>query len=449
MEREGNSMRKKFLIGIVVFLCMAYLAGCQKNSLKDTAQTDAAVNQGGLLHEESDTAELVRNNSEESVTARQELPEEMNAVESTADNQFMEVIDRSRIDDQSFEVVLNEWGNVTFVSCMPDFYDENLDPLTDASFYLLKNGKVFYQFPYVSDNNIRETGLCEGVSFVFFEDINEDNKDEIVIGVLYVSGAGPQGMIPYTEIRIYEDGGNEFVYNGNLSDEINEKLAGEVTAEYVKTLLKDTGYSILTYTEAPDRNSRVSIQYPFFEGEGKGTLNDLIFAKVQEFAQTDGSLFPEDSGLTINYQAEITLQNAKIVSIVFWGTSSISGGAYETDDLIPFNIDLRTMEEVSFEDLYAANADFQKVFFDKAYFPTGPVTSCDEGSFAEMLKLQSPEYQSVSPFSIPGNVRCFLKPDALVLSMPSVHAAGSDHFEAQINYDDFEEFYLLEQKYWD
>ncbi len=46
-------------------------------------------------------------------------------------------------------------------------------------------------------------------------------------------------MIPYTEIRIYEDGGNEFVYNENLSDEINEKLADEVTAEYVKTLLKE------------------------------------------------------------------------------------------------------------------------------------------------------------------------------------------------------------------
>ena len=186
-------MRKKCLIVIVVLFCMTYLAGCQKNSPRNTAQTDATVNQGNIIHEESDTVELAQNNSEESVTARQELPEEeINAVESTADNQFMVVIDRSRIDDQSFEVVLNEWGKVTFVSCMPDFYDENLDPLTDASFYLLKNEKVLYQFPYVSDNNIRETGLCEGVSFVFFEDINEDNKDEIVIGVLFVSGAGPQ-----------------------------------------------------------------------------------------------------------------------------------------------------------------------------------------------------------------------------------------------------------------
>ena len=73
---------------------------------------------------------------------------------------------------------------------------------------------------------------------LFFEDINEDDKDEIVIGVLYVFGAGLRGVIPYTEIRIYEDGGNEFVYKENLSDEMNENLTEEVTADYVKMLLE-------------------------------------------------------------------------------------------------------------------------------------------------------------------------------------------------------------------
>lgn len=231
----------------------------------------------------------------------------------------------------------------------------------------------------------------------------------------------------------------------SLPDKQEFENSGISDAEEVE----DTGYSILVYTEAPNKNSLISIQYPFFEGEGKEILNNLILTKVQEFAQIDSSLFPEDAGLTIDYQVEITLQNAKIVSIVFWGTSSISGGAYETNDMIPFNIDIQTMKEISFEDLYVANDDFQKVFFEKAYFPTSPITSYDEVSFAEMLKLQSPEYQSISPFSILGNVSCFLKQDAIVLSMPSVHATGSDHFEAQINYDDIEAFYLLEQKYWD
>lgn len=175
----------------------------------------------------------------ESVLVGQELTGEMSAAKSTVDDPLMEVIDRTRIDDQSFEVVLNDWGKVTFVSCMPDFYDEDADPLTDVSFYLVKDEKVLCRFPYVSDHNVRETGLCEEVSFVFFKDIDEDTKDEIIIGVSYISGAGPQGMVPYTEIRIYEDGGNEFVYNQDVSDEINEKLTGEVTAENVKTLLRE------------------------------------------------------------------------------------------------------------------------------------------------------------------------------------------------------------------
>lgn len=232
-------MRKKYLFGIVALLCMVYFAGCQKNSPGNTAQSETVDDQGDIIPEKSDTTELMQNNSDESVITGQKLTEEkMNASENTVADSLMEVIDRSRIEDQSFEVVLNDWGKVTFVSCMPDFYNENLDSLTDASFYLLRDGKVLYKFPDVSDNNIRETGLCEGVSFVFFEDIDEDNKDEIVVGVLYVSGAGPQGMIPYTEIRIYEDGGNEFVYNKDFSDEINEKLTDEVTAENVKTLLR-------------------------------------------------------------------------------------------------------------------------------------------------------------------------------------------------------------------
>lgn len=141
------------------------------------------------------------------------------------------------VSEQSFDLSLNDWGAVTFVSCMPD-PDAEADPLTDASFYLISDGDLLYRFPYVAENNVRETGLCESISFVFFADSNEDLRDDVIIGVQYVSGAGPQGMIPYTEVRIYEDSGNSsFVYNGALSYEINTNLPVDVTAEYVKEFL--------------------------------------------------------------------------------------------------------------------------------------------------------------------------------------------------------------------
>lgn len=158
-------------------------------------------------------------------------------IEVVVDNKLPQSICKNMVSVQSFDLSLNDWGAVTFVSCMPD-PDADADPLTDASFYLIKDGDLLYRFPYVAENNVRETGLCENISFVFFADSNNDLRDDVIIGVQYVSGAGPQGMIPYTEVRIYEDSGkSSFAYNRTLSQEINTNLPVDVTAECVKELL--------------------------------------------------------------------------------------------------------------------------------------------------------------------------------------------------------------------
>jgi uncharacterized protein YgiM (DUF1202 family) len=203
------------------------------------------------------------------------------------------------------------------------------------------------------------------------------------------------------------------------------------------------GYTMLLYTDVPNNNSSVKIQYPKFTGAGFDALNALIYSKVKGFVPSG------NTGLTIDYQAAVTLKNSKIVSIVFWGSSYISGGAHPFTDLIALNVDLSSMREITFADLYDTDNGFEDVFFEKAFFPTNPVTSYKASSFSEMLKLQEPENQSVSPFGTPDNVSCFLKPDGIVLSMSAVHATGSDHFEAQLKYSDIQQFYRLGQKYWE
>jgi len=209
------------------------------------------------------------------------------------------------------------------------------------------------------------------------------------------------------------------------------------------------GYEMLYYSKAPNKNSAIKIQYPRFNGIGFDTLNALIYSKVQGFAQIDLSMYTGNTGLTVDYQSAVTLQNNKIVSIVFWGSSYIEGGIHPFTDLIACNVDLSSMKEITFTDLYAADAGFEKVFFDKAFFPTKPVTSYEAARFSEMLKQQTPEDQSVSSFSYPNDISCFLKPDGIVLSMPAIHATGSDHFEAQLRYSDIQKFYRLGQKYWE
>lgn len=208
-------------------------------------------------------------------------------------------------------------------------------------------------------------------------------------------------------------------------------------------------YNLMEYTEAPNEKSSIKIQYPNFTDSEYEAVNAMIYEKVKSFAAIDTEYFSSDTALTLDYQSAVTLFNSKMISLVFWGTSYLEGSAYPTSNLVPLNIDLQSMKEITLKDLYNTNEEFEKVFFEKAYFPTEPVTSYDKESFSQMLSLQSPDYQTVDPFSIADNVTCFLKEDGIVLSLPAVHATGSDHFEAQLNYSDIQQFYLPEQKYWE
>lgn len=225
--------------------------------------------------------------------------------------------------------------------------------------------------------------------------------------------------------------------------EINKETVGAELAE------SSDNFEMKYYTEAPNANSSVKIAYPVFGDSSNGELNSIIYSKVQEMGQIDTSFFSSDAALTVEYQSAVTLKNNKIASIIFWGESSVDGASYKTTTLISMNIDLQIMKEISLKDLYNTNEDFKKVFFEKAFFPENPITSYDESTFKDMLELQTPEYQTVDPFSIPGNIICFLKPEGIVLSMPSIHATGSDHFEAQLKYSDIQDFYLPIENYWD
>ena len=250
-------MKKKLFLVAMMIVTILALSACSSKEDSNNGTSDVSYNEdntepisSSFSEEENGMVEITQDNvvKELNTDQGQELSDNQTNTDCNMsdneteldDSELMEVINRNRIAEQSFEVSLNDWGNVTFVSCMPDASDRALDPLTDISFFLLSDDHILYRFPGVSNNNVRATGLCEGVSFVYFEDINGDNKRDIVIGVLYVSGAGPQGMIPYTEIRIYEDNGNEFVINKDLCDEVNENLGAEVTAENVKTLIKNS-----------------------------------------------------------------------------------------------------------------------------------------------------------------------------------------------------------------
>lgn len=212
----------------------------------------------------------------------------------------------------------------------------------------------------------------------------------------------------------------------------------------------DSTYEIQVYTKAPNQDSSVKIQYPVFSGNKAEEINAIIMAHVLEHAQLSPLYFsdPENIKMTVEYQSAVTLQNSKIISIVFWGTFDTEISHFPTTTLFSINIDLQSMKLLSLTDLYTINEEFEKIFFEKTFFPSNPITSYSEETFSEMLKLQTPEYTSSGPFTYADSMKYFLKPEGIVFSMSAVHASGSDHFEAELLYSDIQDYYLPEQIYW-
>ena len=135
-------------------------------------------------------------------------------------------INERMIPEQSFDVFLEDWGEVTFVTCEPysRFYD-----FEDATFFLVRDNQILYRFPWqFEDNNLRgHTGAMSDVGAVSFRDINNDKKKDIIIIKYYVVGMGWNGMKPRPFVTIYLAGENEFYLAeemiADVEDHIEEK----------------------------------------------------------------------------------------------------------------------------------------------------------------------------------------------------------------------------------
>ncbi|WHH58563.1 hypothetical protein [Petroclostridium sp. X23] len=142
------------------------------------------------------------------------------------------------IQDQSFNVELNDWGNVRFISYEPD---TGID-FEDVSFFLMKDNNVIYSFPHYCENNSTENyvGLFDSVAAVDFRDVNNDNIKDVILIINYVTGAGPHGMIPRPRARIFLADKKEFYPATDLIDDITSNIEEkELTIAAIYEYLKN------------------------------------------------------------------------------------------------------------------------------------------------------------------------------------------------------------------
>lgn len=99
--------------------------------------------------------------------------------------------------------------------------------ISNVSFVLAKDNQIVYHFPAYFENNSTENdsvGMFDSVEAVGFQDIDGDGAKDVIVIINYVTGAGPQGMMPRKTIRIFSSQDNGFVIQHDLMDELMENM---------------------------------------------------------------------------------------------------------------------------------------------------------------------------------------------------------------------------------
>lgn len=151
------------------------------------------------------------------------------------------VTEDGRIPEQTFEINVAEFGDVTFAAYEPD-YDKN--PQADVTFMLLsQKGEVLQTLSGVCENNIRAAAeYCDGVEAVSFPDYNGDGYTDAITITDYSYVQGPDVGTGFAEVRVYS--GNEygyFYYEDDLSDIINTQVA-DPTIQEVRDFLSGINF---------------------------------------------------------------------------------------------------------------------------------------------------------------------------------------------------------------
>lgn len=209
--------------GIALVLCLVALTACAESTTpmnSDSKQGDIQITEQKATNNvtQNNSSVLNQNTSEatESPSSSDTQPENASELKIVTQDGIETIDNRQVITNQSFKVDLNSWKNVRFISCQVD-YQKDYD---DAHFYLANDDNIIYTFPFDYEAKERPSGSFDSIGAVAFKDINNDDLTDVLIIINYVSGAGPQGMIPFPETRIYVADDSEFVLDTKLSEEL-------------------------------------------------------------------------------------------------------------------------------------------------------------------------------------------------------------------------------------
>lgn len=171
----------------------------------------------------------------QTVTETAAEPESTNVTVTAPDRPEESGVQGDIIDEQSFDVNLNHWGDVRFISAAPPL--EQIGG--DVTFYLMKDGDIVYTMPeFYAENH--SGWAFSSVDAVAFKDVNQDGLEDVIAIISYITGAGAQGAIPFPTTRIFIANEAGFEADHELSEAIDEQQANQSINSILAYLSNDT-----------------------------------------------------------------------------------------------------------------------------------------------------------------------------------------------------------------
>ncbi|MBE5983159.1 MAG: hypothetical protein E7248_07650 [Paenibacillaceae bacterium] len=214
-------MKRKVILIAAAILTLSITAGCQNQKAENLPKESEATSGIDIKNETGNQSkdQVVSNSEKEETETETET-----ASSGDGDSSGLDVKpDENRIIlEQSFHAELGDWGDVRFVSYAPAAGSD----FEDVSFYLMKNDKVVFAFPYYGENNKTDqyAGLFDSVESVAFHDVNGDNIKDVIVIINYITGAGPQGMEPRPKARIFLADKKGFILAKDMTDDVNDHI---------------------------------------------------------------------------------------------------------------------------------------------------------------------------------------------------------------------------------
>ena len=156
-----------------------------------------------------------------------------------------------RIESQSFPANFIHFEKVTFAS----YVDSSGGP-SKAHYYLIRDGQIILELPEHYGNTYGWS--IERVVAISFKDLNSDGLKDIIIFADYVTGIGPNGMVPFLTRDVYFQGHGSFNKNEEISALLNNQtnhkalITVKDVVTYCKTINLDATKSKPIKEEKPE-----------------------------------------------------------------------------------------------------------------------------------------------------------------------------------------------------